>query len=233
MAIRARSLDRILREVGDDALVLDVGGWIQPLTRADWVIDVMPYETRGQDGTQGPGPERFSAGTWVQRDICDREPWPFQDDQFDFAVCAHTLEDVRDPVWVCHELTRVARAGYIEVPSRLEEHSYGFQGAWVGWGHHRWLVDVGPDRIDFVLKHHVIHRPGANSFPLRFYRALSDDEKAQTFWWQGSFGYGERIMLSAAELDPYLDDFVKQRWRPRPVRERLSRLLRRAADRIR
>src|SRR2546423_15383955 len=86
MAIRAASVERLTREIPDDALVLDVGGWITPFTRADWVIDLMPYETRGTHGRQGDGPERFGADTWVQRDICDREPWPFDDDQFDFVL---------------------------------------------------------------------------------------------------------------------------------------------------
>ena len=104
MAIRSQSVARLAREIADDALVLDVGGWITPYTRADWVIDLMPYETRGRLGRQGTGEERFSADTWVQRDICDREPWPFDDNQFDFAICGHTLEDVRDPIWVCGEL---------------------------------------------------------------------------------------------------------------------------------
>ena len=66
--------------------------------------------------------------TWIQRDICDREPYPFDDDELDFVICSHTLEDVRDPIWVCSEMARIAKAGYIEVPSRLEEQSYGFQG---------------------------------------------------------------------------------------------------------
>src|SRR5436853_6676304 len=47
MAMRAASLERLEREIAEGDLVLDVGGWIQPFTRADWVIDLMPYETRG------------------------------------------------------------------------------------------------------------------------------------------------------------------------------------------
>jgi SAM-dependent methyltransferase len=233
MAMRSRSVDRLARRLSDDDLVLDVGGWIQPFNRADWVIDVMPYASRGQDGSQGEGPERFTADTWVQRDICDHEPWPFEDGQFDFATCAHTLEDVRDPIWVCRELVRVARAGYVEVPSRLEEHSYGFQGPWVGWGHHRWLVDVTDGGIEFVMKHHVLHGREANWFPRSFYDALTEDEKAQTLWWEGSFGFGERIMMSAAELDPYLADFVAAHRKPRPALDRVSALLRRTAARLR
>src|SRR5947209_20356182 len=105
--------DRILRTLADDALVLDVGGWAAPFNRADWVIDLMPYDTRGPLGSYGGGAERFTRDTWVQRDICDREPWPFADAQFDFALCVTTLEDIRDPIWVCSELARVARAGSV------------------------------------------------------------------------------------------------------------------------
>ena len=235
MAMRTKSVERLNKELGGDQLVLDVGGWIQPFTRADHVIDLMPYETRGQLGTQGEGPERFSAATWVQRDICDHEPWPFEDDQFDFVTCGHTLEDVRDPIWVCHEMVRVARAGYIEVPSRLEEQSYGFQGPWVGWGHHRWLVDIDGNRIQFVMKHHVVHGPEANYFPRSFHASLEDEDKAQSLWWQDSFDYGERIMLDldGRDLDAYLADFVAEHRPPRETRDRLSRFLRRAAQKVR
>ena len=75
-------------------------------------------------GGFGPGPERFGTDTWVTRDMCDPEPWPFADDVFDFAICTFTLEDIRDPVRVCAEMSRVARAGYIEVPSLLDELSH-------------------------------------------------------------------------------------------------------------
>jgi hypothetical protein len=233
MAMRPASVDRLLREIGDDELVLDVGGWFHPFTRADWVLDIMPYDTRGAGGSHGPPPERFTRATWVQRDMCDREPWPFEDGQFDFAVCGHTLEDVRDPIWVCSELIRVARRGYIEVPSRLEEHSYGFQGPWVGWGHHRWLIDVTDEGLEFVMKHHVIGGPETNFFPTSFYRTLSEEDKAQPFWWEGSFEYGERVMLTAEELDPYLGEFVARHRPPRARRDRASRFLRRVANRIR
>ena len=139
--------------------------WAKPLNRADWVIDVMPYETRGLLGSDGDGPERFSADTWVQHDICDREPWPFADDQFDFVVCSHVLEDIRDPLWVCCGASRVAKAGYIEVPSRLEEQSRGVQGDWVGWGHHHWLIELEGDRFDFLFKPHIIHSREEFWFP--------------------------------------------------------------------
>lgn len=233
MAIRASSLRRLDHELAASDLVLDVGGWIQPFTRADWVLDLMPYDTRGRHGRQGPGEERFTRETWIQRDICDHAPWPFNDGQFDFAMCTHTLEDVRDPVWVCSELNRVARAGYIEVPSRLEEHSYGVQGPWVGWGHHRWLVEISDQRIEFVMKHHVIHGPERNFFPWRFYMSLTDEQKVQKLWWKESFEYGEHVMISAEDLDAYLADFVAEHRQASVARDHVSQVLRRIANRIR
>src|SRR4051812_44276603 len=195
----------------EELLVLDVGGWAKPLSRADWVIDLMPYATRGLYGEKDPAPERFDASRWVQRDICAREPWPFADDQFDFVICSQTLEDIRDPIFVCSELIRVARRGYIEVPSRLEEQTYGIQGPWVGWGHHHWLIDVHPEGLDFVFKHHVLHGKQSQRFPAGYCDALAPGERAESLWWQDRFSYRERIFIDAGELDDYLADFVSSR----------------------
>jgi hypothetical protein len=211
-AVLARSRQRILASLGDSDVVLDVGGGALPFERADWVIDLLPYQERGlYHYSPNPAVERFTAKTWVQRDICERTPWPFADGQFDFVVCSHTLEDIRDPVWACAELVRVARAGYIEVPSRLEEQSYGFQGPWAGWGHHRWLIDVEGDRLTFVFKHHVMHARPGDHFPPGFRDRLSDEQRVSTLFWTESFEFGERIFLDGPSLDAYLADFVSAR----------------------
>jgi SAM-dependent methyltransferase len=210
-AMLQSSRERILQLLSDDDSVLDVGGWAKPLPRADWVIDLLPYETRGLYGDPpDPERERFDASSWVQRDICDREPWPFADGQFDFVVCSHTLEDVRDPLSVCAEMQRVGGAGYVEVPSRLEEQAYGVQGPWVGWGHHRWLIDVGDTEIDFAFKHHVIHGRESDHFPAGFAESLSPEERVEVLWWEGSFRFRERQFADAAELDAYLAGFVSE-----------------------
>jgi hypothetical protein len=202
------SRTRISAMLSDEDQVLDVGGWARPLARADWVIDLMPYASRGLYGDADPEPERFSESTWVQRDFCDREPWPFADGQFDFVDCSQTLEDVRDPVWVCSELVRVASAGYIEVPSRLEEQSIGVHGDWVGWSHHHWLVDVEPGRVRFVFKSHAVHGDQRFHFPREFGAALTAEERVQTLFWEGGFECGEVIFLEAESLDEYLASFV-------------------------
>jgi hypothetical protein len=220
--------------VADEAVVLDVGGWAKPLLRADWVLDLMPYETRGMYGTSGSGAERFTADTWIQRDICDHEPFPFDDEAIDFAICSQTLEDIRDPVWVCSELNRVAKAGYIEVPSRLEEQSFGVHGPWVGWSHHRWLVDVTPGRIEFVFKPGVLQGREDCQFPAGFVESLSAEQRVQTLFWEGELGFGERIFMTPEELDGYLSEFVATHGTPAHLatraRGRLARLAHRRRD---
>ncbi len=150
------------------------------------------------------------ADTWVERDICDHEPWPFSDDQFDFAICSHVLEDVRDPVWVCHELNRVAKAGYIEVPSRLEEHSVWVNGNWAGWSHHHWLIDMGEESIDFVFKPHSINGWPPYHLPAPFGTLLTEAERVQSLWWEGGFTYRERIFFDLLEFDAYMAGFVSE-----------------------
>lgn len=212
---------RILELLEDRDLVLDVGGGASPFARADWVIDLQPYADRTCYGApEPPGSERFHAGTWVERDICDRAPWPFEDGQFEFSICSHTLEDVRDPLYVCDELIRVSKAGYIEVPSRLEEQSYGFQGPWAGWGHHRWLIDLDSDELTFVFKHHVMHGRDSDHFPPGFRDGLSAEQRVECLFWTGSFCYRERIFLDAASLDAYLSELVRRNRPDRPETRR-------------
>jgi hypothetical protein len=218
------SARRILELVGDDDLVLDVGGAARPFPRANWILDLQPYEARGQLGWDGdPAAERFGPHSWVQRDLCERIPWPFDDHQFDFAICSHTLEDVRDPVWVCSELQRVAAAGYIEVPALREELTYGIQGPWVGWGHHHWLVLASDAGLEFVFKHHVVNRDDSH-LPAGSTAGLEPAELVQTLWWEGSFSARERFMLTAEELDGFLRGFAASSAPSAGPRSRLARL---------
>lgn len=229
------SKEQILARLGADARVLDVGGWAKPFPRADWVVDLMPYATRGLYGSEDDAPERFTEQTWVEMDICGPEPLPFADRQFDFVVCSHTLEDVRDPIRVCAEIVRVGRAGYVEVPSRLEEQSEGFHGPFTGWTHHRWLVDAVEEGLELVFKHGVLQGGDpAYRFPPGFQQRLTPAERVITLWWEGSFACRERVIIDPEELRAYLADYVQWGLRehplPRPQRRpglrRLARALR-------
>jgi hypothetical protein len=124
----------------------------------------------------------------------------------------------------------VAKAGYIEVPSRLEEQSWGVNGDFVGWSHHRWLIDINDQEIQFVVKLHSLHANPDHYFPEGFWEQLEPQDRVQTLWWTERFAYRERIILEAAESDDYLAGYVarelaRRRYRRSPARP--SRLRRR------
>ena len=104
------NVQHIVELLSPTDVVLDIGGWASPFNRADYILDVEPYETRGFYRTLGGPPfqggdhEHFTKDTWLQRDLCDRTPFPFGDKEIDFVICSHTLEDIRDPLWVCSEM---------------------------------------------------------------------------------------------------------------------------------
>jgi hypothetical protein len=213
------NLDRI-NALPDDVVVLDVGGWGGPLHRADHMLDLRPYETRGVLGSYGPGPERFTKDTWHLADICARDPWPFEDDQFDFATCVLTLEDIRDPIGVCRELSRVAKAGYVEVPTVEAELIYNveWQGPFLGHEHHRWFCDTDPQSapgapgLVFWHKSHMIHHDWRLRVGPRWRAQLSVEDQLLGIFWEGEITAREEFGL-APDLDA-LAERVRARFQP-------------------
>lgn len=210
------SVSRILSLLSSSDKVLDVGGWACPFNRANYVMDAEPYETRGFYATfgapasQGGNEEHFTAQTWIQRDICAREPFPFKDKELDFAICSQTLEDLRDPLWVCSELVRVAKRGYIEVPSRIKESCRGWESPRiVGLSHHRWLIEARDNHLSFLMKSHMIHSHWRFSFPPSFLRTLPEEKMETSFFWDDSFTYSETTIHGVDELAADLEAFVR------------------------
>lgn len=181
-------------------VVVDIGGWACPFNRADYVVDACSYDTRGFYRTfggppsQGGAVEHFTRDTWIERDICSREPLPFKDKAIDFVICSHVLEDLRDPLWVCGEMIRIARRGYVEVPSRLAESCRGWEHPrTAGLSHHRWFVEISGHQIQFLMKYHFssLRR---YSFPPSFLDRVTPEQKVATLFWEESFDYSERMV---------------------------------------
>jgi hypothetical protein len=212
--MREENVQRVLDLIRPTDLVLDIGGWARPFNRANFVIDMGPFETRGFGGGIGPpqGGKRefFTKATWIQRDICRPEPYPFANRQIDFVICSQTLEDVRDPLWVCSEMVRVAKRGYLEVPSRLVESCRGVEPNIVGWSHHRWLIDIEGNHVQFMMKYHMIHSHWRFSLPSSFLRSLPPRRHDQWLFWQDSFDYSERIIHGLGNIASELERFVLQ-----------------------
>jgi len=204
---------RILAQIKPEDVVLDIGGWFNPFFRANWVIDVLPYATRGRP-VGGQAKEYYSHPTWIQRDICSREPLPFKDKEIDFLVCSHTLEDIRDPIFLCAEICRVAKRGYIELPSQIAELSLGIGcRRIIGYPHHRWIAQISNNKITFLLKPHFLHTRWKYHFPYSYTKRLKlhEQERLQWLFWEGSFDFEEKIIVGYEEFLHEIEEFIRSK----------------------
>jgi hypothetical protein len=186
---------RIAEQVSGEATVLQVGAAGAALARADWVLDDRPHEPHGE--------ARFTRRTWVQRDVCARAAWPFEEGRFDFAVCT-TLAMLRDPVGVCAELARVARAGYVELPTVEAE---------LAGGEARWLCDVVDAELVFVHKPRAVLTDPRARVPARRVQALEPADRVLALFWEERLPARERL-VGDEELVAELADRLRRRFEP-------------------
>ena len=93
-------------------------------------------------------PSKTDRPTFIA-DVCDL---PFQDKSFDFVIASHVLEHTAFPDKFLDELTRVAKAGYIETPDALMERLNPYK-------HHKLEVTVRNNRLLIRKKHSWLHDP--------------------------------------------------------------------------
>ena len=138
--VRARVLAELLaRKAADpDFSVLDVGGGANAWADAavDAYLDIVPF----------PTDRRLFLG-----DVCQPAVWDEvaaevarRGRRYDFSICTHVFEDVRDPLFVARQLQRVSAAGFVSMPTKHSELSHVESGAYLGYCHHRWIFTVRP-----------------------------------------------------------------------------------------
>jgi SAM-dependent methyltransferase len=123
-----------------DARVLEIGPGTAPFKRADVSVDFVDVQ----------GVKNF-----VKCDVAT-EPLPFKDKEFDFVIARHVLEDMYNPFPLCAEMSRVAKAGYVETPSPMAELGRGVDGGsppFRGYHHHRFMAWVLGDELRFISKY--------------------------------------------------------------------------------
>lgn len=146
-------IDWLQRSIPEDATILEIGPGRYPFARSTVFVDVADI------------PEAKAPVTKVN---INDEPLPFPDKSFDFVYCRHTLEDLWNPFLICKEMSRVAKAGYIETPSPMAELGRGVDGVceggqfdakhppWRGYYHHQFIVWEHQGVLCFVRKYPLV-----------------------------------------------------------------------------
>ena len=166
---------------GASLKILDVGGGHYPFAYATHVVDLVSYEQfleikkdqkYSEDGIWGDSQPRFTSDTWICHNICSDKPLPFPDKYFDYCVATHILEDLMNPFRAIEEINRVSKAGYIEVPSKEIECTFGMDGImsrkYAGYNHHFWMFSLDQGKLIMEPKYSFIPSRRCFHFPKRF-----------------------------------------------------------------
>lgn len=117
-------------------LVLEIGGGHNPYPESDVIVDkFLENKERGGD---------LKIDRTVV--IADFQQLPFKDGSFAYSICSHVLEHVEDVPSALNELSRVARGGYLETPSALNEAVEPHRD------YHRWYVGLKGSKLVFFPK---------------------------------------------------------------------------------
>ena len=185
-SLRSFRRRRIDIPVGPHDLVLDVGSGDKPHWRADVLLDrYVSAEHAGQRSGR--------RAARVSRPLFDADAavMPFADGAFDYSVCSHVLEHVVDPGAVIDELSRVSKAGYIEVPEAASAKILDFPS-------HLWWVRLEPDgTLAFTAKTRRFHDAEIDAYirSAGIERELADlldsrfDHRTVSVRWTGSVKY--------------------------------------------
>jgi len=144
-------------------LVLEVGAGQSAHPRTDVVVD--KYIA---DDFERPGQTQIDLSKPLI--VADGERLPLVDRSFAYVIALHVLEHANDPRAFAAELTRVAPAGFVQVPTREAELTFG-------WPYHPWLIDRDGARLVFVP------RDGQKAPAGELFHRAYDQSPALRWWW--------------------------------------------------
>jgi hypothetical protein len=155
------------KKINEKFTVIDVGGsydgWSYPYV--DAIVDL-------NAPTDGGKIKHFSFNINYPNGWKEIEEYVNEKGKFDFCICSHTLEDISNPKYVCDQLTKISKSGYIAVPSKYAElNNYDTtpEYYWLkGFIHHRWIFSfkngefIGFPKLSFIEIDPILCKLGKN-----------------------------------------------------------------------
>ena len=156
--------------------------------------------------------EQLLAKNFVRLDIT-KDRLPFKNNEFDFCLCTHTIEDLSYPFLALDEMGRVAKRGLIVTPSFGSDIAFSHidftdwhTGARrvPGRGHHKWLFYEKKGQMKVVPKNYGI------LYSSEFHITGWSGEEEFEFYWKEKISYEEIKDLDAHALIGEYRKFIKE-----------------------
>ncbi len=139
--------------------IVDLGSGPRPYPLAKVCVDLLASNDiqRGGQGIALPKGMKI-----IDNDL-NLFPYPFHDKEFDFIIASHLLEHLRDPVAACREISRIGKAGYVEMPALGSDIFMRRNDAI-----HKWLslFDREEKRLFFIERTRFLSTVGFRNAPL-------------------------------------------------------------------
>jgi len=188
--------------------IVDIGGSMRQ--HNNFNIDTLVDIIRPEEAPYGPSPLR--AKNFVKCDFT-KQKLPFADNQFDFCLCTHTIEDLSNPFLLLNEMSRIAKHGYITTPSMGKDMVFSHLDYtnWLtgarrvpGDGHHKWFVISQKDGITLIPKNY----PVLYSSHFNFVDWSGDPE--MQYYWEKQINYKEINDLNIHKLIDFYQNYVNK-----------------------
>ncbi len=184
--------------------VLDVGGGHNPHPRANVVVDKFTDSNFHRSGDI----KVLKKQKFIH---ADGEHLPFSDKEFDYVICCHVLEHVKNPKQFLSELFRVGKKGYLETPSLIGEYLFPRES-------HKWILHEHRNKLYLVEKNKLGFSSGYNiteliqdylpthSIGFKILERTHPNLMTVRIEWENDFDY------EVEPTDPEITKFFKGKW---------------------
>ena len=114
--------------------------------------------------------------------IKPNEKLPFKDKEFDYVILSHVLEHVPNLLEFVSEIERISKAGYIELPTKLNDNLvFGCDEEDVG---HKWWFEFDDDnnQLLYTIKADVLEKFITVGQIWKFQKFFEDSFLLQIYW---------------------------------------------------
>lgn len=141
------------KAINSNYRVLDIGGsaeytsWSYPIT--DYIADINPPQNPSGDI------KYFKLNVNFETEWSGLFDHVEKYGKFDFCICSHIIEDISLPQVLLENLKKIAKEGFIAIPSKYRELSK-IEGKYLGYIHHRWIYSfkngelIGYPKVNFI-----------------------------------------------------------------------------------